>query len=89
MEFESLDIAAISASPIVREDPLRFRRESARIVFVVGLLIIFAAVIGTAIAATFDATRWMNTEKFLCLVLAPLSGLVGTALRFYFRFERQ
>lgn len=88
MEFESLDIAPISASPIVGEDPLRFRRESARLVFVVGLLIIFAAVFGTAIAATFDAARWPNTEKLLCLVLAPLSGLVGTALGFYFRLER-
>jgi hypothetical protein len=83
--YESFDVPPISGSPIVREDPLRFRQEWARIVFVVGLLVIFAAVIGTAIAATFDATRWPYTEKLLGLVLAPVSGLVGTALGFYFR----
>jgi hypothetical protein len=51
------------------------------------LLVIFGALVATAIAATIFE-RW-PAEKMLGLLLAPVSGLLGTALGFYFRIEQQ
>ncbi len=83
---ETLTVGPVSA---IVESPLKIRQERTRFVIVGALLVIFAALIGSAIAATFADQRWPVTEKMLGLLLAPVSGLLGTALGFYFRSEQQ
>ena len=65
------------------------REEWTRFVIVAALLLIFAALVGTAIYASLFATHWESVEKMLGIVLASVTGLLGTALGFYFRLDKK
>jgi len=83
------DLYVANPVNVVRESPVQLRREFARLFIVGALLATFGALVIASITATADAMRWQTTEKMLCLLLAPVAGLLGTALGFYFRIEQR
>ncbi len=79
-----LDIAGFAGHPFASMDPIKSRQEWTRLVIVGAILFAFLGLLTAAIVAFFLDKNW---EQLITVLLAPITGLLGSALVFYFKTD--